>query len=50
MFINEDICQATLDNSKELWKEVKRLREGSKIAYLQYRSKHWIVFSQNLKN
>ena len=38
IFINEDFCQATLDHRKELWKEVKRLREEGKIAYLQYRS------------
>ena len=38
IFINEDFCQATLDHRKELWKEVKRLREEGKIVYLQYRS------------
>ena len=38
IFINEDFCQATLDHRKELWKEVKRLWEEGKIAYLQYRS------------
>ena len=36
--MKEDFCQATLDYRKELWKEAKRLREKSKIAYLQYRS------------
>ena len=36
--INEDFCQATLDHRKELWKEVKRLREEGNIAYLQCRS------------
>ena len=39
IYINEDFFQATLQYSKELWKEVKRLRgEEDKIAYLQYRS------------
>ena len=38
IFINEDFYQATLDYRKELWKEVKRLREEGKIGYLQYRS------------
>ena len=39
IYINEDFCQATLQYRKELWKEVKRLREEEdKIAYLQYRS------------
>ena len=39
VYINEDFCQETLDYRKELWKEVKRLRnEEDKIAYLQYRS------------
>ena len=37
IFINEDFCQATLDHRKELWKEVKRLKEEGKIAYHQYR-------------
>ena len=37
IFINEDFCQAILDRCKELWKEVKRLREEGKIAYLQHR-------------
>ena len=37
IFINEDLYQATLDHYQELWKEVKRLREEDKIAYLQYR-------------
>ena len=36
--INEDFCQPTFDHCKKLWKEVKRLREEGKIAYLQYRS------------
>ena len=32
--INEDFCQAMLQYRKELWKEVKRLREEEdKIAY-----------------
>ena len=34
IFINEDFCQATLDHRKELWKEVKLLREEGKTAYL----------------
>ena len=39
IYINEEFCQATLQYRKELWKEVKRLREEEdKIAYLQYRS------------
>ena len=39
IYINEDFCQATLQYRKELWKEVKRLRqEEDKIAYFQYRS------------
>ena len=38
IYINKDLCQATLQCKKELWKEVERLREeGDKIAYLQYR-------------
>ena len=32
------VRQATLQYRKEPWKEVKRLREEDKIAYLQYRS------------
>ena len=39
IFINEDFGQATLDHRKEVWKEVKRLSEEGKIAYLQYRFK-----------
>ena len=38
IFMKEDFRQATLDYRKELWKEAIRLREKSKIAYLQYRS------------
>ena len=39
IYINEDFCQATLQYRKELWKEVKRLREEEdNIAYLQYHS------------
>ena len=38
IFMNKDFRQATLDYRKELWKEAKRLRKKSKIAYLQYRS------------
>ena len=37
IFMNEDFCQPTLDHRKELWKEVKRLREEDKITYVQYR-------------
>ena len=37
IFINEIFCKAILDHLKELWKEVKRLREEGKVAYLQYR-------------
>ena len=38
IYINEDFCQAKLQYRKELWKEVKRLREEeNKITYLQYR-------------
>ena len=32
--INEDFYQSTLDHRKELWKEVKCLREEGKIVYL----------------
>ena len=36
IYINEGFCQATLQYRKELWKEVKRLREEEdKIAYKQ---------------
>ena len=38
IFINKDVWQATLEHRKDLWKEVKRLSEEGKIAYLQYRS------------
>ena len=38
IFINEDFCQAILYHRKELWNEVKRLWEESKIAYRPYRS------------
>ena len=38
IFTNKDFCQATLDHCKELWKEVKCLREEVKIAYPQYMS------------
>ena len=39
IYINKDFCQTMLQYRKELWKEVKRLREEEdKIAYLQYRS------------
>ena len=38
IFINEDFWQITLDHRKELWKDVERLREEGKIAYLKYRS------------
>ena len=38
VFINEDFCQVTIDHCKELWKEVKLLREKGKVAYFQYRS------------
>ena len=34
IFINDDFHQATLKQRKELWKEVKRLREEGKIPYL----------------
>ena len=38
-YINEDFGQVTVQYRKELWKEVKRLREKEdKITYLQYRS------------
>ena len=35
-FIIEDFYHVTVDHRKELWKEVKRLREEGKITYLQY--------------
>ena len=38
IFINDDFCQVPLDRRKELWKEVKRLKDEDKIAYPQYRS------------
>ena len=39
IYTNEDFCQSMLQYRKELWKEVKWLREEEdKIAYLQYRS------------
>ena len=39
IFVNEDFSQETLEHRRELWKEVKRLREEEdKIAYLNYRS------------
>ena len=36
-FINEDFSKETLEYRKELWKEVKSLREEGKIAYLNYK-------------
>ena len=38
IFMNEDFWQITLDHRKELWKDVERLREEGKIAYLKYGS------------
>ena len=39
IFVHEDFSQETLEHRRELWKEVKRLREEEdKIAYLNYRS------------
>ena len=38
IFVKEDYCQKTMNYRKELWKEVKKLREEGKIADLQYRS------------
>ena len=39
IYINEDFCQAIVQYRKELWKQVKWLREEEdKIGYLQYRS------------
>ena len=41
IFVNEDFSREKLEHRKDLWKEVKHLREGEdKIAYLNYR---WIV-------
>ena len=36
VFINNDFSKATLELSKDLMVEVKRLRERGKIAYLNY--------------
>ena len=39
IYIDQYFCQGTLQYRKDLWKDVKRLREEEdKIAYLQYRS------------
>ena len=39
LFVDEDFSQETLEHRKELWKEVKGLREEEdKIAYLNYHS------------
>ena len=35
IFINQDFCQAILDHRKELWLEVKHLREKGKTVYLR---------------
>ena len=36
IYINEDFCRETMEKRKELWKEVKRLREEGKYAVIQY--------------
>ena len=49
IFVNEDFSQETLEPRRELWKEVKRLREEEdKIAYLNYRS--IVVGSKNTES
>ena len=49
IFVNEDFSQETLEHRRELWKEVKRLREEEdKIAYLNYRS--IVVRSKNTES
>ena len=49
IFVSEDFSQETLEHRRELWKEVKRLREEEdKIAYLNYRS--IVVGSKNTES
>ena len=49
IFVNEDFSQETLEHRRELWNEVKRLREEEdKIAYLSYRS--IVVKSKNTES
>ena len=36
IYINEDYCKETTDKRKELWNEVKRLREQGKYAVIRY--------------
>ena len=49
IFVSEDFSQETLEHRRELWKEVKRLREEEdKIAYLNYRS--IVVRSKNTES
>ena len=39
MSVNENSFQETVEQKREIWKEVKRLHEEEdKIAYLNYRS------------
>ena len=40
-YINEDFSTETLALGKNLWKEVKTLREEGKIAYLHYSNIIW---------
>ena len=37
-FINENFCLETMHRRKELWEEVKRLRNEGQITFLNYRS------------
>ena len=36
IYINEDFCKETTDRRKELWKEVKVLRDQGKYAVIRY--------------
>ena len=38
LFVNEDFCHETMQHSKDLWEEVKRLHSEGQLAYLDYRS------------
>ena len=36
IYVNEDFSKETLEIRRELWKDVKRLRDEGKYAVLQY--------------
>ena len=36
IYVNEDYCKERTDRRKELWKEVKLLRDQGKYAVIQY--------------